>query len=79
MLHIFFMTRLINTIIDIACVPAERKLAEICRIFKGDDEFDKSKCRSVSTLVLLDRVFERCVQKKLVHYFNPHLSKFLSA
>ena len=70
---------LINTVIDKACVPAKWKLAEICPIFKRDDEFDKSKYRPVSILVLLDKVFERCVQKQLVHYFNPHLSKFLSA
>ncbi|XP_068674420.1 uncharacterized protein [Montipora foliosa] len=73
------ITRLINTVIDNACVPAEWKLAEICPIFKRDAEFDKSKYRPVSILVLLDKVFERCVQKQLVHYFNPHLSKFLSA
>ena len=57
----------------------EWKLAAICPIFKRDDEFDKSKYRPVSILVLLDKVFERCVQKQLVHYFNPYLSKFLSA
>ena len=73
------IARLINTVIDNACVPAEWKLAEICPIFKRDDEFDKSKNRPVSILVLLDKVFERCVQKQLVHYFNPYLSKFLSA
>ena len=73
------IARLINTIIDNACVPAEWKLAEICFIFKRDYEFDKSKYRPVSTLVLLDKVFKRCVQKQLVHYFNPHLPKFLSA
>ena len=28
---------------------------------------------------MLDKVFERSVQKQLVHYFNPYLSKFLSA
>lgn len=55
---------------------AEWKLAEICPIFKRDDE---SKYRHVSILVLLDNVFERCVQKQLVHYSNPHLSKLLSA
>ena len=65
--------------IDNACVPAEWKLAEICPIFKRDDELDKSKYRPVSILLLLDKVFERCVQKQLVHYFNLHLSKFLSA
>ena len=70
---------LINTFINNGCVPAEWKLAEIGPIFKRDDEFDKSKYRPVSILVLLDKVFERCVQKQLVHYFNPYLSKFLSA
>ena len=71
--------RLINTIIDNACVPAEWKLAKICPTFKRADEFDKLKYRPLSILVLLDKVFERCVQKQLVHYFNPYLSKFLSA
>ena len=73
------IVRHVNAVIDNACVPAERKLAEICPIFKRDDEFDKSKYRPVSILVLVDKVFERCVQKQLVHYFDPHLSKFLSA
>ena len=53
-----FAARLTNTVIDNACVPAEWKLAEICPIFKRDDEFDKSKYRPVSILVLLDKVFE---------------------
>ena len=55
------------------------KSAEICPIFKGDDEFDKSKYRLPSNLVLLNKIFERCVQKQLVHYFNRYFSKFLSA
>ena len=75
----YTITRLSNTVIDNACVPAEWNLAETFPIFRRDDEFDKSKCRPVSILVLLDKVFELCVQKQLVHYFNPHLSKFLSA
>ena len=52
------IARLINTVIDNACVPAEWKVAEICPIFKRDDEFDKSKYRPVFILVLLDKVFE---------------------
>ena len=51
-------------------------LAETCPIFKRDDEFDEFKFRTVSILVLLDKVFERYVQKGHVHYFNPYLSKF---
>ena len=50
--------------------------AETCPIFKRDDEFDEFKFRTVFILVLLDKGFERYVQKQLVHYFNPHLSKF---
>ena len=52
------IARLINTVIDNACVPAEWKVAEICPIFKRDDEFDKFKYRPVFILVLLDKVFE---------------------
>ena len=52
------IARLINTVIDNACVPAEWKVAEICPIFKRDNEFDKSKYRPVFILVLLDKVFE---------------------
>ncbi|PFX24620.1 hypothetical protein AWC38_SpisGene10775 [Stylophora pistillata] len=73
------VAHLVNAGIDYACVPTDWKLAEICSIFKRDDEFDKSKYRLVSILVLLDKGFERCVQKQLVHYFDLHLSKFLSA
>ena len=62
------IARLTNTVIDNACVPAEWKLAEICPIFMRDDEFDKPKYRPASILVLLDKVFERCVQKQLVQY-----------
>ena len=73
------VAHLVNTVIDNPCVSADWKMAEICLIFKRDNEFYKSKYRPVSILVLLDKVFERCVQKQLVHYFDLHLSKFLSA
>ena len=49
---------------------AEWNLAEIFHVVRRDDEFDKSKYRSVSTLILLDKVFKRCVQKQFVHYLN---------
>ena len=44
------IARLVNTVIDNACVPAEWKLEEISPIFKRDNEFDKSKYRTVSIL-----------------------------
>ena len=65
------IARLINTVIDNACVPAEWKLAKICPTFKRADEFDKLKYRPVSILVLLDKVFERYVQKKGCSLLQP--------
>ena len=65
------IARLINTVIDNACVPAEWKLAKICPTFKRADEFDKLKYRPVSILVLLDKVFERCVQKEGCSLLKP--------
>ena len=29
--------------------------------------------------MLLGNVFERCVEKQLIHHFSPYLPKFLSA
>ena len=58
------LTALINTIIDSACVPVDWKLAEILPIFKRDDEFDKSHYRPVSILVLLNKVFKRCLDRQ---------------
>ena len=57
------IARLTNTVIDNACVPAEWKLAEICPIFKRENEFEKSKYRPVSILVLLDTRLSRDVCK----------------
>ena len=65
------IARLINTVIDNACVPAEWKLAKICPTFKRADEFDKLKYRPVSILVLLNKVFERCVQKEGCSLLKP--------
>ena len=73
------LTALINTIINSPCVPADWKLAEISPIFKRDDEFDKSNYSPVSILVLLDKVFERCLDRQLTQHFSSILSKFLSA
>ena len=70
---------LIGTVVKVPLewiLVLEWTLAETCPIFKKDDEFDEFKFRTVSILVLLDKGFERYVQKQLVLYFNPRLSKF---
>ena len=35
--------------------------------------------RPVSILVVLDKVFEKCLERQLIQYFNPILSPSLSA
>ena len=69
------IARLINTVNhenhDNACVPAEWKLAEICPMFKRDDEFDKSKYRPVSILVLLEKGFREMCAKTACSILQP--------
>ena len=70
---------LINKIITSAYVPVDWKLAELCPIFKKDDVLDKTKYRPVSILVLLDKIFEKCLNHQLTEHFSIILSPFLSA
>ena len=68
---------LLNKIIDSGKVPTEWKLAEICPVFKKNDAQDKAMYRPVSILVVLDKVFEKCLERQLIQYFNPILSPSL--
>ena len=70
---------LLNKIIDSGKVPTEWKLAEICPVFKKNDAQDKAMYRPVSILVVLDKVFEKCLERQLIQYFNLILSPSLSA
>ena len=70
---------LINKIITSAYVPVDWKLAELCPIFKKDDVLDKTKYRPVSIFVLLDKIFEKCLNHQLTEHFSVILSPFLSA
>ena len=69
---------LINKIITSAYVPVDWKLAKLCPIFKKDDVLDKTKYKPVSILVLLDKIFEKCLNHQLTEHFFVILSPFLS-
>ena len=75
----YLLSSLLNKIIDSGKVPTEWRLAEICPVFKKNDAQDKAMYRPVSILVVLDKVFEKCLERQLVQYFNPILSPSLSA
>lgn len=75
------LSLLLNKIIDSGKVPAEWKLAEICPVFNKNDAQDKATCmyRPMSILVILDKVFEKCLEHQLTQYFNLILALSLSA
>jgi hypothetical protein len=77
--HIHALARLVNTIIGSASVPTDWKLADICPMFKKDDALDKTKYRPVSILVILDKIFEKCLNYQFTSYFSTILSPLLSA
>jgi len=75
----YLLSVLFNKIIDSGKVPAKWKLAEICPVLKKNDAQGKAMYRPVSILVILDKVFEKCLEHQLIQYFNPILSPSLSA
>ena len=64
-------------VVDISVHPSIAAIRDEC-VVASQFEFNHVSMAETE-LVLLDEVFDRCVQKQLVHYFNPYLSKFLSA
>ncbi|PFX20768.1 RNA-directed DNA polymerase from mobile element jockey [Stylophora pistillata] len=73
------LANLFNFSIVSECFPSDWKLAEVCPVFKKDDPTYICNYTPVSILINLDKIFEKCLNRKLVEHFAAILSLFLSA
>ena len=76
-IHLPFITNSINLSIEKGCFPEERKVAEVNRIFKKEDELDKENYRPVSVLPHVSKFFERIMYHQINDYMQDKLSKKL--
>ena len=73
------VTNLYNRCIKTSNWPAIWKRGELIHIFKRRDKHNVENYRPITTLHIIDKVFESLLSKQLTHYFDPTLSPRLTA
>ena len=68
------MTNLYNRCIKTSNWPAIWKRGELIHIFKKRDKHNVENYRPITTLHIIDKVFESLLSKQITHYFDPTLS-----
>ena len=65
------MTNLYNRCIENSNWPAIWKRGELTPIFKKGDKHNVENYRPITTLSIIDNVFESLLSKQITHYFDP--------
>ena len=71
------MTVIVNNNITESTYPNKLKLADVNPVFKKVDSTLVENYRPVSVLAYASKIFERIMQKQIMKFMNPHLSKNL--
>ena len=64
------LSRLYNSCIREGYYPGDFKIARVVPVFKAEDPTEFSNYRPVSVLPVLSQLFERVIQKRLVHFLD---------
>ena len=73
------VTYLYNRCIETSNWPAIWKRGERTPIFKKGDKHNVGNYRPITSLSIIDKVFESLLSKQITHYFDPTLSPRLTA
>ena len=68
------VTNLYNRCIENSNWPAIWKRGELTAIFQKGDKHNVENYRPITTLSIIDKVFESLVSKQITHYFDPTLN-----
>ncbi len=73
------LTNMINTAIEQSVYPEDMKLADLCPLFKKNDDMIKDNYRPVSILPIYSKVFEIVIADQLIEYFKDIFNVLLCA
>ena len=73
------VTSLYNKCIETSNWPAIWKRGEYTPVFKKGNKHQVENYRPITTLPIIDKVFESLLSKQITHYFDPTLSPRLTA
>ena len=71
-----FMHESFNKTMETSKFPSVLKLANITPIFKKGERTDKGNYRPVSILPNLSKIYERCIYKQILSFFDNIFSKY---
>ena len=78
-IHVPCVTRIINSCFQNKSFPSLLKYAEVCPIFKKNDDLNKENYRPVSILPVVSKVFERILYNQIINFIDEKLSTFLTS
>ena len=71
--------KLYNRCIETSDCPVIWKRGELTPIIKKGDQHSVENYRPITTLSIIDKVFESLLSKQITHHFDPTLSPRLTA
>ena len=76
--HVFLITKIINSSFPNGCFPDELKAAEVTLIFKKNDDLDKENYKPGSVLPHVSKIIERVMYIQIENFMEDKLSKLLT-
>ena len=64
------LAKIVNLSVTSGSYPSKLKKAKVIPVFKTEDETDANNYRPISLLSIFDRIFEKVMYKRMMHFIN---------
>ena len=64
------LAKIVNLSVTSRSYPSKLKKAKVIPVFKTEDEADANNYRPISLLSIFDRIFEKVMYKRMMHFIN---------
>ena len=64
------LAKIVNLSVRSGSYPSKLKKAKVIPVFKTEDETDANNYRPISLLSIFDRIFEKVMYKRMMHFIN---------
>ena len=64
------LPKIVNLSVTSGSYPSKLKKAKVIPVFKTEDETDANNYRPISLLSVFDRIFEKVMYKRMMHFIN---------
>ena len=64
------LAKIVNLSVTSVSYPSKLKKAKVIPVFKTEDETDANNYRPISLLSIFDRIFEKVMYKRMMHFIN---------